>query len=410
MLEEERMNGNQSEYSTNKKEAKTMQHRKERLNERRIMNCGISAKIIVYQAANNITVKFDDGVIVRNQRYRAFKKGCIAHPEIKCCRNTSINEHIILWYFSKLGFHKAPSGSLKDLGFGKMELDCYNPDLKVAIEYDGVRWHKSDKKQIVDEKKNRICKENNIHLIRIREPGLEPMDDCENFILDTTALFSQSLEQVLNILIHRMNTFVEIDFSKDRKTIMNDFSEKNKFNKVGETSIASNGEKIKILAYRTNQDIDVEFESGVIVKNRRYDHFKEGLITKEPDKYSDKEKVRLGERRLMNCGDYAAIVRYKNTNDIDVMFDNGEIVENRTYQNFKRGQIANPIGYQYPSKRDLRIGETSLSTQGELMTIIDYINRNDITVQFESGAVVEHRRYSCFAKGAIKNPNSKKTA
>lgn len=332
----------QLKHLVNIKMARTLRHRAERLNKREIMNCGVGATIVDYQTTDNITVKFDDGAIVYNQRYRNFKNGLIAHPEIKCCRSISINEYIILWYLSKMGFRKALSGSLKDFGFGMMELDCYNPDLKIAVEYDGVRWHKLDKKQSADDKKNKLCASNGIYLIRIREPGLEPMPDCENFILDTTAPFSQSLERTLNILIRRMNTSIKIDFGEDKETILNSFSDENKFSKVGEVAIASNGELMKIIAYRTNQDIDVEFESGVVIRHKRYDHFKAGSISKESEKYHDKEKARLNARERMNCCEYATIIRYKNTNDIDVKFDDGTVVEHRRYREFKNGNIKNP--------------------------------------------------------------------
>ena len=51
------------------------------------------------------------------------------------------------------------------------------------------------------------------------------------------------------------------------------------------------------------------------------------------------KKTRLGESRMMNCGETAFIVNYANCNDITVKFEKtGELVKT-TYQNFKNGKI-----------------------------------------------------------------------
>lgn len=50
-------------------------------------------------------------------------------------------------------------------------------------------------------------------------------------------------------------------------------------------------------------------------------------------------KNRIGERRVMNCGEECEIVEYRNANDITVKFiKTGELVESR-YNKFKRGNI-----------------------------------------------------------------------
>ncbi len=56
-------------------------------------------------------------------------------------------------------------------------------------------------------------------------------------------------------------------------------------NKVGETNINSQGEKMTIIAYRCYEDIDIQFEDGTVVYHRTYGNFKSGLI-KHPIKNS----------------------------------------------------------------------------------------------------------------------------
>ena len=57
-------------------------------------------------------------------------------------------------------------------------------------------------------------------------------------------------------------------------------------NRVGETSYNNQGEKMIIIAYRNSNDIDVQFEDGIIVYNRRYGNFIRGRI-KHPIRYEE---------------------------------------------------------------------------------------------------------------------------
>ena len=57
-------------------------------------------------------------------------------------------------------------------------------------------------------------------------------------------------------------------------------------------------------------------------------------------------------------------------------------------------------------KKDDRTGEIGYNNNGEKMTIVRYGYRMDIDVQFDDGTIVEHRQYSSFLKGQIKNPFS----
>ena len=51
-----------------------------------------------------------------------------------------------------------------------------------------------------------------------------------------------------------------------------------------------------------------------------------------------------------------------------------------------------------------RTGEVGVNNDGERMTIIRCGGRNDIDVQFQDGTVVEHNQYNNFKNGEIKNP------
>mgnify|MGYP000843797179 CR=1 FL=1 len=165
--------------------------------------------------------------------------------------------------------------------------------------------------------------------------------------------------------------------------------------RVGEENIASNGMKMKIIAYRGCNDVDIQFEDGTVVKNKSYKMFKEGYI-KNPTFLVSKE--RIGEISIATNGMKMKILAYRNTNDIDVQFEDGTIVCNKTYYSFKRGHIANPLFS--------RVGEVSTAYNGMKMKLIEYRSCNDIDVQFENGVVVKNRTYGSFKKGEIGLENS----
>lgn len=98
---------------------------------------------------------------------------------------TSLPEQIVLFYFRKL-YNDADKTNID--GF---ELDMYsekyNADGKkgLAIEYDGLFTHGSKEQFHIDNKKDKMCEEKEIKLIRIREEGLEKTDSAINYFVPT---------------------------------------------------------------------------------------------------------------------------------------------------------------------------------------------------------------------------------
>jgi hypothetical protein len=48
--------------------------------------------------------------------------------------------------------------------------------------------------------------------------------------------------------------------------------------RIGEKTVAHNGQEMEIIAYRHFNDIDVKFEDGTIVTNKNYQWFRKGYI------------------------------------------------------------------------------------------------------------------------------------
>lgn len=171
---------------------------------------------------------------------------------------------------------------------------------------------------------------------------------------------------------------------------------------IGETIKAKNGQMMTIIAYRNSKDIDIQFEDGVIVNKKSYNSFKRGVI-KHP-KIDCRKKNRVGESVLANCNKKATIIEDNGCNNLTIQFEDGEIVSNIDYQNFKLGYIRHPkIGNPLILKND-KTGEVNIAKNGLKMTIIKYRNVNDIDIQFEDGVIVEHKYYAAFKNGNIKHP------
>ena len=172
-----------------------------------------------------------------------------------------------------------------------------------------------------------------------------------------------------------------------------------KKDRLGETRMMKCGMKAIIIRYGGATDIDVRFEDGTVVKNRWYGNFKKGEIANPNIKTFT--EVRLGETRMMNCGMEATIIRYGGATDIDVRFEDGAVAVHKAYGEFKKGGIAHPS-----TTAKARLGETRMMNCGMKATIIRYENADDINICFEDGKVVEHKTYRAFKKGYIAHQNT----
>ena len=160
---------------------------------------------------------------------------------------------------------------------------------------------------------------------------------------------------------------------------------------IGQTRMMNCGMTATIITYRNNNDIDVQFENGNIRKHMKMISFKSGGIALES---FDKIKTKcIGMTRTMNCGLKATIINYRNSNDIDVKFENGTISQHKCFNAFLKGQI-----------KQSHIGETKTMNCGMKATIIEYRRCDDIDVKFEDGTICKHKRLSNFNRSSIPHP------
>ena len=81
---------------------------------------------------------------------------------------------------------------------------------------------------------------------------------------------------------------------------------------------------------------------------------------------------RTGEMKLNNDNELMTIIKYINARDITVQFEDGNIYYNRAYKSFTKGNIINKFK---------RVAEVGFNKKNQKMTIIEYIDSGNITVE-----------------------------
>ena len=192
---------------------KILKAKKLHLGKKALMNCGQICEIIDYDGTMNITVKFEDGTIVKNKCLADFKSGSIGHPDIPVFKHVSFIEFVIVNALSQANFSRIRQEEYAKKGFGKKELDAFNEELSIGFEYDGAYWHKDMGKDLF---KNKLCKDNDVFLIRLREKGLPDIsdDNCRCFIRKNNKSY-KDLENLLSEIISFINKKYNVNYNKN---------------------------------------------------------------------------------------------------------------------------------------------------------------------------------------------------
>lgn len=164
---------------------------------------------------------------------------------------------------------------------------------------------------------------------------------------------------------------------------------------VGSQKVMRNGHMCTIIDVRGYEDFDVRFDNGVVNEHQNMSNWKRGTVG-FPLEYVEimYAKLRVGLRKIMNNGVGAAIVVYRSSNDMDILFDTGELKQCVRYCNFIRGTIAT-------SERFCKVGMQSVMSNGMMAEIIAYRKYSDIDIQFKDGVVRNHVGCKEFKKGYI---------
>ncbi len=144
--------------------------------------------------------------------------GC---PKCNIETATSFCEQAVFYYIKKLFPDAINSDYHLDI-----EVDIYIPSINTAIEYDGEAWHSAEKRVKNDEKKNSICAEAGVRLIRIREPKLPDIRNCI-VINRSDSTTSKSLDKAIVELIAALGgAAIEVNTDADTGFILQQIATK----------------------------------------------------------------------------------------------------------------------------------------------------------------------------------------
>lgn len=130
-----------------------------------------------------------------------------------CYKQSSFSEQAIMFYLEAAG--ETIINRYLELGF---ELDIFLPERKVAIEYDGIKYHNTPKKIAHDTMKDCKCLEFGIQLYRIRENGLPLLPDSVSICRDDDTLIA--LTHSIIELFKRIHIISDIDVERDELLII----------------------------------------------------------------------------------------------------------------------------------------------------------------------------------------------
>jgi len=318
-----------------------------RLGQEVVASCGMKMKIVEYLNSENVSVRFEDGTIRKNCFYHNFLRGTICNPSIEKAQVCSLEEITYLYYLQKIGFERKNRGYLRKFSdnWGNRELDMFNEELMLALEYDGGFWHLNKKE--TDISKDKLCLDTGIQLIRVRAIDFEGADFLNSGMSHEFQVYPKNPESVnktINKIVDYINRYYNKSFKLDVDVVRDSEKIKAFYRKismsknlhVGETSLSSCGQKMTVKEYFNYDNITIEFEDGTIKKDVRYEYFLSGRVA-NPNYF----QTRLNEEKTANCGMKMKIVQYTSSKNIVVQFEDGTLV-NATYPNFKRGCIRNP--------------------------------------------------------------------
>ncbi len=132
--------------------------------------------------------------------------------------STSFPEQCVFFYVKK-----AYDDTINSYTINRKIYDVFIPSRKIAIEYDGYKWHQDERDTKNDEEKNRICIENGIKLFRIRENGCSNISSNGIVIIPCIYKNDQSLQSAIKTLLDMIGADVSVSIVRDRVQIQEQY-------------------------------------------------------------------------------------------------------------------------------------------------------------------------------------------
>ena len=141
--------------------------------------------------------------------------------------NTSFPEQAIFFYLKQI----FPDAVNSEKTIIRMDLDIYIPSLHTAIEYDSFIRHNEEKRINRELRKNQLCKEKGITLIRLRETGLNSYSDCI-CIFRKENKSKYGLTDLIWELFDYLNVSADVDLDRDSIQIWSQYITKPRKNNL----------------------------------------------------------------------------------------------------------------------------------------------------------------------------------
>lgn len=289
---------------------------------------GLLMRIIAYRGAIDIDVEFEDGYIVNHARYSNFKRGNIRNPNSPTILPKKVSKHqndVGKKYTLNNGFVVEILSYYNDSksSEGKVDISFEDGTILKGVLYKNVKngkvgypGHNTRKGNVAKERVGQTSRNKDGELMTLI--AYRGFNDVDIQFEDGT------------IVEHRVY-----------KSFRNGAVLKPKNNRLGEEAIAQNGMRIKIIAYRKSEDIDVKFSDGVVVKNTRYFAFKNGLVPYPNKSILIMENKYKDKVFFSSVGLRFKVVNYVSSTDVEIMFEDGA-TRNVRQNNMLKGRVAHP--------------------------------------------------------------------
>ena len=171
---------------------------------------------------------------------------------------------------------------------------------------------------------------------------------------------------------------------------------------LGKVFVNNQGLKMKVIEYKNNNDVTVEFEDGALRKAALI-NLKNGCV-RHPNNLRKTSDEYLGKVFVNNQGLKMKVIEYKNNSDVTVVFEDG-VIRKVGLSNLKNGSVRHPNNLR--KTNDEYLGKVYTNNQGLKMRIIEYKNAHDVTVEFEDGAT-RKTRIAAVIVGSVRHPSNKR--
>lgn len=121
------------------------------------------------------------------------------------------------------------------------------------------------------------------------------------------------------------------------------------------------------------------------------------------NRVSRNAQKRIGEQSKANNNMMMTLIAYRRCNDIDVEFEDGVVVKHKSYKNFLIGEIGHPK-YNSQSRKEDYMERTFKAVNGLSVKIVAYENQHNVTIEFEDGYVATRKELSAIKKGQVTHP------